>query len=323
MERTERFYKLEQLLDGRQAVPMEMLIETLGVSRATIKRDLEYLRDRMNAPIVWDRVKRGYRWDRQACEARFQLPGIWFSASEIHALLTMEHLLAGIRPSFLGARIAPLRTRIRNLLDSGDHSAEEVTRRIRILHMASRPVEPAQFQAIASALLSRRRLRIAHYNRVTDATLEREVSPQRLVYYRDNWYLDGWCHLRKALRSFGVDVIRGAAPIDRPARDIDDVTLDRVLGSGYGIFGGSDTQSAVLRFTPHRARWIAREEWHPAQAGHFDEQGYYVLTLPYSNDTELTLDILKYGPDVEVLEPAALRQKVGELLRVAASRYES
>ena len=138
MDRTERFYRIDQLLHERKVIPLQLLIEVLGVSRATINRDLEYLRDRLNAPIVWDRERRGYRYEEADRAAlRYALPGLWFNGAEIHALLTMEHLLSNLQPGLLGPHIEPLRARIRMLLDSGDHSAEEVTSRIRLLRMAA------------------------------------------------------------------------------------------------------------------------------------------------------------------------------------------
>ena len=59
MNRTERFYKIEQLLNERKVVPVDVLLAELGVSLTTFKRDLEYLRERLYAPIEWDRELRG------------------------------------------------------------------------------------------------------------------------------------------------------------------------------------------------------------------------------------------------------------------------
>jgi proteasome accessory factor C len=152
--------------------------------------------------------------------------------------------------------------------------------------------------------------------------LEREVSPQRLVHYRDNWYLDAWCHKRQALRTFGVDAIESAIVVDQPARDVDDDTLDRHFASGYGIFSGADTQEAVLLFSKERARWVAREIWHPQQDGRMQLDGTYLLKLPYSQQPELVMDVLKYGADVEVLSPHSLRDAVAGQLQAAARRYQ-
>jgi predicted DNA-binding transcriptional regulator YafY len=322
MNQTERFYKIDQILHERRVVTFQHLLDALEVSRATLKRDLQYLRDRLNVPIVYDREAGGYRFDAPARNAaKHELPGLWFNASEIHALLMMQNLLEEVQPGLLGPHIAPLQTRLKSLLGSQDDAPEEVARRIRILHAAKRSADLKYFDLIASTLLKRRRLFIHHYNRGTDQETEREVSPQRLIYYRDNWYLDAWCHLREEIRSFAVDAIRRAELVDKRAREIAKRDLDSVLGAGYGIFSGAVVTWARLRFTPQRARWVSVEQWHPLQKARFLEDGHYLLELPYANPTELVMDILRHGSGVEVLEPAALRQMVQQELGAALSNY--
>jgi predicted DNA-binding transcriptional regulator YafY len=322
MDRTERFYKIDQLLNGRRPVSMETLLRELGVSRATVKRDLEYLRDRFNAPIVWDREAQGYRYETPTGDApRYALPGLWFSAAEVHALLTMEQLLDDLQPGVLGAHVDPLRARIRMLLESGDHSAEDIEHRIRILHAGVRRVTPEHFEAIASATLSRKRLVIEHYSRQRDESTVREVSPQRIVYYRDNWYLDAWCHLRRGLRSFSMDVIREVTLLDKAARRVSEKQLSAFFEEGYGIFSGRSTHTAVLRFSAEIARWVSGELWHPRQESAYDAEGRYLLTVPYAEDTEILMDVLRYGPEAEVLEPPELREKARLRLAEALAHY--
>jgi predicted DNA-binding transcriptional regulator YafY len=319
VDRTERFYKIQQLIHRHKVVAARRFLQELEISPATFKRDLEYLRSRLNIPIVWDREASGYRYDARA--GLQELPGLWFNAQEIYALLTMKQLLENLEPGLLGPHVEPLLARLTAAIGSGTHPAEEVQKRIRILHAARRTLPLRHFEAAARGLLERKRLVITYYNRMRDDETRREVSPQRLVHYRDNWYLDAWCHLRNDIRSFAVDAIRTADIVDQPARDVPDKALDEVLASGYGIFSGRDTKWAQLRFAPVRARWVAAESWHPDQRAHFDANGGYVLEIPYSDDRELVMDILKFGPDVEVLEPPALRQRVQQLLGDALQRY--
>ncbi|MBI5923226.1 MAG: YafY family transcriptional regulator [Betaproteobacteria bacterium] len=322
MNQTERFYRIDQILHERRVVTFQHLLDALEVSRATLKRDLQYLRDRLNVPIIYDRDAGGYRFEAPTSQAtKHELPGLWFNASEIHALLMMQNLLEEVQPGLLGPHIAPLQTRLKSLLGSQDDAPEEVARRIRILHAAKRSADLEYFDLIASTLLKRRRLFIRHYNRGTDQETEREVSPQRLIYYRDNWYLDAWCHLREEIRSFAVDAIRRAELVDKRSKEIAKRDLDSVLGAGYGIFSGAAVTWATLRFTPQRARWVAAEQWHPLQKASFLEDGHYLLELPYANPTELVMDILRHGSGVEVLEPAALRRMVQKELAEALTNY--
>ena len=323
MDRLERFYKIDQLLQAHGIVSFRDLIDELGISHATLKRDLEYMRSRLNAPIEWDRTERGYRFGHQSKHGpRYELPGLWFNASEAHALLTMQHLLANIEPGLLGQHIKPLQHRLQEILGRTDHSASEIQRRIRILRMASRKVDLKYFELIASAILKRRRLHITYFVRSRNESTERDVSPQRLVHYRDNWYLDTWCHLRNDVRSFAVDAVEKASLLDVGAKNMSDRELDKILASGYGIFSGKKTTIAVLRFTSEPARWVSLESWHPKQRGRIEKDGSYVLEIPYSDDRELVGDILRFGSDVEVLNPSSLRDRVIEQLRLAVARYQ-
>ena len=324
MERTERFYKIQNLLRSRHFVSTQDFLEELGISRATFKRDLEYLRDRMHAPIVYDRNQEAYGFDPAIADSKlWQLPGLWFSADELQALLTMDRLLGDLQPGVLSELIAPLRKRLRGLLDSGEHSAEDIARRIKILSMGSRRVAPAHFRTIATAVLTRKRLKVRHQRRQDGEVLDRELSPQRLVHYRDNWYLDAWCHKRQALRTFGLDAIETAVVVpDKEVKEIGEDTLERHYASGYGIFAGTATKDAVLQFGASSARWVSRETWHPEQIGTPQLDGTYLLQFPYSQEPELVMDILKYGADVQVLAPESLRQAVAGKLRAAAKLYD-
>jgi predicted DNA-binding transcriptional regulator YafY len=314
VDRTERFYKIDQLLQARRpgVVPIRTFLDELDVSLATFKRDLEYMRERLYAPIVWDRDQNGYRFEAAEEDKGhpYQLPGLWFSPAEAQALLTLEHLIESLEPSLLGPHLEPLKVRLRALLSVGDHSAEQVRRRIRVIPFGARKHEPKHFALLASAVLGRTRLKIKYYNRTRDQETEREVSPQRLVYYRANWYLDGWCHLRNDIRSFALDAIRGAEMVAGKVKEVPDAELDEVLAAGYGIFSGKKVQWATLRFTPERARYVSLEEWHPKQRARWEKDGTYVLEVPFSSEGELLMDILKFGPDVEVLAPASLREQV-------------
>jgi predicted DNA-binding transcriptional regulator YafY len=311
MDKTERFHIIDQMLCKQASVTLDQFLQVLEVSLATFKRDLEYMRDRLAAPIVWNRELNAYCYDQSEVESsQYQLPGLWFSTGEIQALLTMDALLESLQPGMLTSHIKPLRARIRMLLDKSDHSIDEIAKRIRILPAMAKSINGQYFQTISQALLNRKRLIMTYHNRQDDSETSREISPQRLIRYRDSWYLDAWCHLRGGLRSFSVDAVRQLEVIAQLALDADENELNQELESGYGIFSGVDTEQAVLRFSPKLARWVSHELWHPEQTSEYDDKGYFILRVPFSHDTELLMDILKHGAQVEVLEPLKLRKKV-------------
>jgi len=318
MDRFDRIFELNRIFQSaRYPVSRKRLEEELECSRATVKRLIEEMRLYLNAPIKYNRALNGYYYDQREGEI-YELPGLWFNASELLALLSMQELLANVQPGLLDGHLKPLRKRIDTLL--GQEHAGEIARRIRILRIAARPAGQ-HFQTIAGAVANRKRLRLDYYKRGSDEVTERDVSPQRLVHYRDNWYLDAWCHLRRGLRTFALDAIRNARTLDETAKDVPEETLDKHYASAYGIFSGPARHTAVLRFTPERARWIANEHWHSDQQGEFLDDGRYELRIPYHDPRELIMDILKFGPDVEVAAPDSLRNAVKERLRAALGNY--
>jgi predicted DNA-binding transcriptional regulator YafY len=322
MERLERFYKIDQLLKDRKVVSFAAFMDELGVSRASVKRDLAYMSDSFNAPIEYDRSANGYRFGKPRSGPRYELPGLWFNGAEVHSLLTALQLLTGLQPGLLDRHVGPLVERLRATLGVGDHSWQEIEKRIRIFQPERRESMAPHFGVVAAGLLKRVRLHLRHYNRKEDRETERDVSPQRLVHYRDNWYLDAWCHMRNGLRSFAVDAIREARLLDTRAQDVPKAELDKHLGSGYGIFAGASVEWAKLRFSPQAARWVSAQNWHPDQRVRVESDGSYVMEIPYAADRELLMEILKFGADVEVLEPKALRLQVSEALKQAARKYE-
>lgn len=323
MNRLERFYKIDQLLQDRKIVSRDDFLSLLEVSLATFKRDLEYMRDRFNAPVIYDSDARGYRYESStSSKTKFSLPGLWFTEQEIFALITMQQLLENLdQGSIIGPHIQPFLSRLDAVIGEGESSSKEIRKRIKLVEMGRRVQGSHFFSEVGVALFKRQRIEIQYYARASNEITLREISPQRLIHYRDNWYLDAWCHLRDGLRGFSLDGIRAITPVNKKAIEVSIKSLDQFLATSYGIFAGESKHTAKLKFTPERARWVAAELWHPEQRGSFDESGAYILEFPYSDDRELLLDIAKHGASVEVISPKVLREKVRKEHEAAFRQY--
>ena len=314
-----RLYRYRSLLGSVRAVSAAKLMDTLEISSATLKRDIAKLRDQLHVPIEFNHDLGGYTLDPN--HTNDELPGLWFSQGEILALVTIQQLLEQLQPGLLGTKLRPLQERLTQLMDKHGLSTQDVAKRIRIVSAGKRIVVAKFFEFVAAATMARKRLKIWHFNRQNGITTAREVSPQRLVHYRDNWFLDAWCHLRDDVRNFSVDAIAKLEVLDESAKEVSIKSLDQALGNSYGIFNGAAQGWAKLMFTPERARWVAGETWHPMQESAFDGDGSYLLSFPYADDRELIGDIMRFGADVQVLAPAALRTKVQKGFLEAAARY--
>ena len=322
MDRYERTLLLHRMLKtARYPVTLKRVQDELQCSRATMYRDIAFLRDALGAPIESDSENGTIHYANDEAD-RFELPGLWLSSEELAALLALNELLDRSDPGVLAGALAPFRARIETLLS--DHSSGRTlpVERIRVIASGARTLDQVVFRTVSSALLSRKRLTFEYRARTTNAPTTREVSPQRLAHYRDNWYLDAWDHGREALRSFALDRMRNVKVGDQDSLDSDLAELDAHLASSYGIFSGAPKATAVVRFSEHASRWVADEHWHSQQEGHWLPDGRYELKVPYSNSRELLMDVLKYGPDAEVVSPVSLREEMRILLQLAIGSYQ-
>jgi len=321
MDKFDRIYALHALLaHARVPVKKSTIEERLECAHATVERIIKEMRLYLDAPIKFDRDAKGYYYDKTA-DTHYELPGLWFNSSELYGLFASYQLLSEVGPGLLESHIEPIKEKLESLMHSKSMQKGDVEKRVRILKMAARKPSPKHFSVVASALLMRKQLNIKYEGRDRNKTTERTLSPQRLVHYRDNWYIDAWCHLREKLRTFSIDRISYSRMENITALEIEEAVLKEHYVSAYGIFSGKPTKTAILKFSPSVAKWVAEEQWHPEQNGQFGFDGCYELQIPYRDERELIMDILKYGADVEVLKPEPLRKQIQQQLQQAMTNY--
>lgn len=310
-----------------QPVPIEVFLDDLEISRAAFKRDLALLRDQMQAPIVWkrgeDNFQRGYFLeDKGWSSGKLGLPNAWFTSAEIYALLMIDEFASHIGPGLLTEHLTPLISRITIALSAADDSPQDIRSKVKILASANKRTKTPFFEVVAQATIKQKRINILYFTRSKNERSERLVSPQRLIHYKENWYLIAWCHKAEGLRMFALDAIEAANSVKETSISIKVEQIDELIGRDFGIYSGGERQWARLKFNAVQARWVQAEIWHPEQKNTINDDGSLIIEIPYSSPKELMLEILRFGSDVVVLEPPSLRQAVKEHLIKAAAQYD-
>jgi len=229
-------------------------------------------------------------------------------------------LLENVQPGLIGNRLAPLKDRIRRLLGESGHDAEEISERIQIQPIQARHCPHQIFDPVAQATLAGKQLTFHYTARSGTGSKARNVHPEKLLHYRSNWYLLAKCDQARALRLFSLDRIALPQVKEANAQALAPEEMNAYTSSSFGIFGGNPKGTAHLRFSDHSAQWVADETWHSEQVGEWRGDGYH-LKVPYSDERELVMDVLRYGADVEVLGPPKLRDEVAGRIRKMGGIY--
>ena len=173
MDKFDRIYQLHNILrERRTPISRDDLMRRLECAEPTVYRLIRAMKDYLGAPIEWDDTRAGYYYRADIDGSSYELPGLWFNAKELQALIVFDRLLETLEPGLLGDFLAPLSRRVAQLLDHHRLGLAEAAHRIRILGMAARPTGK-WFQVVASATLQRRKLAISYHGRSRDQTTER------------------------------------------------------------------------------------------------------------------------------------------------------
>jgi len=318
MSKLDHLQQLHRLLKShRRPVPLATIAQRLECSERTVRRLIDEMKIWFDAPLDYDKPKNGWYY---AGDDEFEIPGMWLTSAELQSLTLLLHVLESFGNGLLNDELATVEKQIRQLLKARDINPGAFSERIKVLSQASRTTPGKTFQQVGDALLQRQQLQI-DYKSYSNQRSKRAISPQTLVYYRENWYLDAWCHLRNDLRTFSLARIERIQSSDAKALDVKPADLQQHFAVSYGIFAGTAKHSARLRFLPQIAREIAQQRWHPKQQGEWDGDEY-VLSFPYSDERELIGDIQKHLPHVIVEAPAGLRKTITRNLRVALEQWQ-
>ncbi len=319
MSQMERIYTIHRLLQRGRPVSRRELEERFECSRNTILRDIQYMRDRLEAPLIHVRSPSpGYIYDPE--KPAWELPGQWLGPGELQGLLVMQGWLESLNPSLLKTLMGPIHERFKDILKRFSDGADLA--RVVVQPLEARTPDADQFARVAEATLTRKALQITYHGRSRDAASTRVVDPQQIVFHRNSVYLLAWCHKAQGLRTFALDRIIDAE-LHGPVRcNLRPEELKTIVAESFGIFLESPQALARLRFSPKRARWVRDESWHTQQRGEELPDGGYLLEVPFGDPTELILAILRHGKEVEVLEPASLREAVAAELRAATELYK-
>lgn len=315
------------LKTARYPLSKKRLQEELECSAASVERYITELRDTYSQTVEYDREANGYRLSIDN-HNDIELPSHLFTTQEINALLLIEQIIDDLEPGFLKDDTQALKQHLSKIREqfSGKKIDLDDAHRIRMINIGKRRGNIKHLITVTQAVLQQIRLSMNYSARSGDdpSLSKREISPQRLTHYRDNWYLDAWCHQRHALRTFALDRVSEICLLDTNQSPIKRLTaseLDKYYSQTFGIFGGEVKDRAVLKFTAHRSQWVSEEVWHPKQKGIWLDDGCYQLEIPYGNDTELIGDILKYGDQVEVISPPSLRIKIRHQIQLLSNLY--
>ncbi|MFH1754492.1 MAG: WYL domain-containing protein [Candidatus Latescibacterota bacterium] len=289
------------------------------IGQAAAQRDIQFMCERLEAPLQYDSRHHGYVYT----DNHYELPAMWFYKNEIIAFVLLRHLVARISDKHLTALLQDFMKKISMHFPATKESdIDKLAKSISLKNSDYFSVDEVIFNKILRALLSETTLKIIYYSPYRDETAERRLVPLHLLNFMGEWYLIAYCGKAHALRGFELSRIQQLAyaghrlPLPGNLPDIEDY-----IEKQFGIASGRRAVPVSLRFTPSASKRVKEQVWHPAQKTKWDRQGRLTMTVPVADYLGIKREVLKLGEDVEVIKPAAFRRDIMEELNKMVGLY--
>ncbi|MFH1921403.1 MAG: YafY family protein [Planctomycetota bacterium] len=318
LSRIRRLLKLIGVLQAGRGYNVDALAQACDVSRRTIFRDLDALRQ-SGVPLIFDEGQQRYH-----IPGTYFLPPTNFTPEEVLALIVLCHDLGDRAqlPFFGPARSAALKL-ASNLPDRFRELLRATGQAVTVKMPPTNPLDGQKplYDQLLAAISGRQSVRIC-YRGPIDGEIRTRLHPYRLLFSRRSWYVIGRSSLHRSTRTFNVGRIRDLEMLEERYRIPRGFSVDRYLRNAWHMIPepGPDRQ-VVVRFSRLVAQNVAEVRWHKTQTLHFNDDGTLDFHVTVSGLREISWWILSYGDQAEVLRPAELRQIVAECAARMVEKY--
>lgn len=284
--------------------------EEFGVNRKTTLRDITFMKDRLRLPIEYHSKRHGYYYTKQV--DRF--PSIEISRRQLLAITVAHRTLQSYRGTpfekdlvetfeAITAQLADTVTYDLNVLASSlsfSHAGFEVS------------LDHALFETLSGAVMARRQVSFEYAPLYLDGKYERRrVHPLHLVNVAGIWYCFAYDPSREGIRRFALARMRRLRELQQQFEPPKDFSVEKLMEESMGIFGGKP-ENVRLRFRGIPARMMQEHRWHPSQRNQLLESGQLEVKLKVAITPEFRSWIMRWSPEVQVMEPKSLRESVWE-----------
>jgi predicted DNA-binding transcriptional regulator YafY len=316
----ERFWWFHNQVKAGKYPNARKLAERFELSVKTAQRDIEFIRDRLNAPLVYFPEKKGYTYEQNS----YELPGIWIKEDELLVLLISSRLASTIPNKKLKTSLTSFLQQFLTFHSLNPLvSLEELIQKVSVKNIEYSRVRDTVFQKVVDALFYTKPLTILYYSPHKDETTKRDILPLHLLQYMGNWHIIAHCSLRDELRDFALSRIQSVRPsLKNINPDISSGFVKEYMRRNFGLLSSETSIEVCLKFSPDIASWVSEQVWHSEQKQTKHSDGSLCLTFSVADLKEIKREVLKYGSQVKVLSPQQLRDEVKKEIEKMKKIYQ-
>lgn len=288
------------------------------VSSKTIQRDIDYLKNMLDAPLDYDARKRGYYYT----EENYQLPAIALNDSDLFAIFVAEKVLEQYKNTPIYARLRSVFAKIEESLpDKVSVSSSFLEEKFSFFGAAQTVISSAVWETIFISLRTSRTLEISHRKPGRQQVGNRLIDPYHVICYQGEWYVIAFCHTRLAIRTFALSRIQTATALDAFFTIPAGFNFKETTRSLFGVQWSDREYHVRIRFSARAAPYIKERQYHPTQVLTEHEDRSLIMAFTTTHLLEVKRWVLSWGNMAKVLAPPELVDEIIDELRECMNTY--
>ena len=296
------------------------LARELEVSTKSIHRDLEFMRDRLALPLEYNGSRFGYCYTEEV----ESFPTLQITEGELIALLIAEKALQQYRgTSFEKSLVSALKKMSASLPETISLNLADWEQTISFRTSAEPLLDLATFDTLAKAAAQQHQVIIDYQKPGRKVVESRTVDPYHLANVNGEWFVFGYDHLRKDIRTFVPGRVRKVERTGTRFKKPEKFSLEKRLRDSFGVHSGRDRFNIRIRFNDFAADYIREKKWHASQKLTELKDGGVELRLQLSSLVEIKRWILSWGGSAFVIEPPELAESVRSAAKEILQRQET
>ncbi len=308
--RISRIIQILTALQSGQSYGVGNLVEILKISKRTVFRDLSELR-KVGVPCNFDQRTSRYRID-----PKFFLSAPNLDDKEALGLLMLAHKARN--HIHLPFRDSALRAALKIENDLPEKTKRFCGTALEKISIKADPQEKLdlldqKFTQLLDAILNKQVVTICYYSSVGQEDMVTNLCPYHLMHNNYAWYVLGKEESSKKILILRLSYIRELQVLNKCFIENEKFDLSEHIGRAWSIVPEGRLYNVKLRFIPEIAHNVTDVQWHSTQTVVFQEDGSAIMEFRVDGLKEITWWVLSYGDRVQVLAPAALRQRIIEI----------
>jgi predicted DNA-binding transcriptional regulator YafY len=301
-----RIYQIHSQIAAKRYPNVPILAEQLECSSRTVRRDLELMRDRLGAPLAYNRSRQGYCYTEE-----YDLPTIHLTAEELEAVWVAHQWLCNTKGTPYETAMRRAWSKLSIHLGGLGQSLEEWESIISVASSSTVAVPGSEqfYRQLETAAQKGVVAEIEYYSPASNETTVRQIEPKLLYLTSNCCYCVAYCRLREQLRTFAVNRIKRMRLTEERFSPTTDFDVQGYFRGSLGVMRG-ELIKLQIRFTPEQARYLDEQVYHSSQRLLTSDDSGAVYEFHLADNLETLRWVLSFGSSATVLSPDHFAERV-------------